>query len=361
MVGATVAAAEFLPIFLALPLGTVVDVVGPKVLTQIGIATLIVASIMRVVASGIPMLLAAQIMVGLSSLLVFLCIQSYVVLLSKPTEQARNFGIWSFTASSGMLVGPILGGGLAELALEWRGEGLFAYRTVFFASIVLSAISALTARALPVVVGQNPHRLSLYRISAEARNLLRNHYLAVGTWSSFALTLSSEIRRSFFPVYLASLTLPSYVIGLLFSAHSLASLLGRPYLGWLSQYFGSVRVLAGSLLLCVVGWGLIPLGRSAWAIFFLTVLAGLGGGIGSTITMVMIGAGSQPGLGMGLRQTANRSGNFLAPLAFGAAAGLMGLNASFFLAAGFALGGFVTVLAISRHSSLNVRNNQRPP
>jgi MFS family permease len=180
----------------------------------------------------------------------------------------------------------------------------------------------------------------------------------MGAWASLALMLNSGIRRSFFPVYAAvRLGLTPASIGLLMSAYAVASMAVRPFLGWMAKEWGTVRVLGVSLLLGAAAWALVPATDSIAFIFVLMILGGVGVGMGSPLTMVLTVEGVplyERGLGLGIRQAANRIADFASAPLYGAAAGMVGLPATFFVAAGFALAGLAGMLRIRARDETTV-------
>jgi MFS family permease len=97
---------------------------------------------------------------------------------------------------------------------------------------------------------------------------------------------------------------------------------------------------------------------SLWALLAVMVVAGAGIGIGSPMTMVLAVEGADAhtrGLGLGIRQTANRVADFVSPAVYGAVAAAVGVTSTFFIAAGFALGGLLAAVRIDRRRRVALR------
>lgn len=357
-VGVVIAAAEFLPMWLALSAGAFTDRAGPKLPLQIGAASLLIGSVLRVFAHDVSVLIVAQVVMGFSNLIGFLAAQSYISVISAQDEQAQHFGSWSFVTSFGQTVGPLAGGILASFFSRGESDLVAGYRAVFVLTIVLGVATLILGWLLPAVPGREEVRLSPTHTVKAAARLIALPTVAIGAWASLALMMNSGIRRSFFPVYAAvRLGLTPASIGLLMSAYAVASMAVRPFLGWMAKEWGTLRVLGISLLLGAAAWALVPATNSTGLIFMLMILGGVGIGMGSPLTMVLAVDGVplyERGLGLGIRQAANRIADFASAPLYGVVAGVLGLAATFFVAAGFALAGLAGMLRIGVRDNTTV-------
>lgn len=341
-IGAVVAASEFLPIFIAMHLGSLSDRLGPRLLVLLGAMLIVFCQGVRALADGVVLMIAIQVVTGISTLLVFLCAQNYVARVSRPQDQMTNFSNWALLSSVGQLIGPVLGGLVADAALRQHGDVLQSYRSVFWMTAVIAVGCSVAAWLLPNVAGANPEKINTRRMLREVATLIRVPRISMGTSASFSIILNSGLRRSFLPVYLVALGLSATQVGVIISAYSLFSIGGRVFVGLLTRRWGDAVPLAGALLLCALGWGLMPFVREMPAILALTALAGIGSGFATPVTMAMVALGAPPehqGLALGIRQTSNRLADFLSPPAYGLMVSLAGLASTFYLAAAFAIGG----------------------
>jgi MFS family permease len=341
-IGAVVAASEFLPIFIAMHLGSLSDRVGPRVLVLIGAVLLVVCQGVRALADGVFLMIAIQVVTGISTLLVFLCAQNYVARVSRPQDQMTNFSNWALLSSVGQLIGPVVGGMVADAALRQTGDVIMGYRAVFWVTAVMAVGCSVAAVLLPPVSGLSADKINTRRMLREAAALFRVPRISMGTSASFTIILNSGLRRSFLPVYLVALGLSATQIGIVISAYSLSAIGGRVFVGVTTRRWGDALPLAGALSLCALGWGLMPFFRDLPSILALTAISGIGSGFATPVTMAMVALGAPPerqGLALGIRQTSNRLADFLSPPAYGLVVGLAGLASTFYLAAAFALGG----------------------
>ncbi|MFK8850711.1 MFS transporter [Streptomyces sp. Ac-502] len=159
-----------------------------------------------------------------------------------------------------------------------------------------------------------------------ARRLADTARLSV-TWQASGLYAVAFGGYVAFSVYLPTYLKTGYVLGQADAANRMAGFVllavaMRPVGGWLSDRVGSVRVLAGSLAVVVVGAvvqsatpALAPVGTIA----FLAMAAALGAGSGATFALVaQLAPANKVGSVTGVVGAAGGLGGFIPPLVMGA-------------------------------------------
>ncbi|MEX2356030.1 MAG: MFS transporter, partial [Thermaerobacterales bacterium] len=370
IIGVVVAVSDFLPIFLSLWVGMLADRSGPRRLILAGAVLLAVSTAIRALVPDLGTLTLGQAVLGLSQLFFFLAAQSYVARLGTPEDRAHQFGMWTFAASAGMLAGPILGGSLVDALVRFDWSQVDAFRWTFAVSGTFAVFAAVLALRLKEVAREKaeperqlPDRQKGRGLVPQAAHLMDEPSVQAGAVTSFALALSISIRRSFYPIYLAGLGMSTSTVTILFSAHPLASMLVRPFLGPLTRWLGSGTLVIIGLVLVGVSWAMLPFSSTVLVLFFLASLGGVGNGIGSTVTMVMVTEGARPserGLALGIRQMMNRIGDTVAPPVFGLIAGAAGMAMSFWTAGAFALVGLLP-FALRRPRAASQDEEKRAP
>src|SRR5690606_989739 len=114
MVGFLVAIAYVLPLFLAMPVGTLVDRRGSRTIMLMGAGLMALAPVSIAVIPGLVAVGIGQVIAGLAHLLVGLATQSLVGSLSTGVRRERDFGWYTTFASAGQLVGPLAAGLLVD-------------------------------------------------------------------------------------------------------------------------------------------------------------------------------------------------------------------------------------------------------
>lgn len=349
-VGLIVGLADFAPMLLALSAGILSDTLGPQSLIFTGTVTLLVSTVLRAAIPTIVALGAAQVLMGLSALAFFLAAQSYVVQLARPEQRARFFGMWSFYQNIGSLTGPVAGGVLADLAIRSGLLPADAYRVAFLAAGVVMVPAVVMAWRLPRVNPGLSQRwnASLQGTTGKAWRLGREHpQVTLGAFISLSIQMSSAIRNSFFPVFLANLGFSTSVVSLFYSAQELSSTVVRPFFGALTRQFGIRRLMIIGLAASVIGWGAIPVIPTTVAILCFSLLAGVGKGLGVMTTSLMVAGGApsaQRGLALGIRQLANRFADGASPAVLGMVAAGFGVASTFVVSGLFAVVGLPILL-----------------
>lgn len=330
-IGVVVSAAFFFPFFLAIPVGSFVDRVGSKPLLLAGTALLAVAPWLVVWSPTLWALIALQVLAGLGQLIAVVAAQAVVASHGDGTKRERNFGWYGTFVSVGQLAGPVIAGVLVDVV---------SFRVAFGTAGGFAVLGALTFLVLPVVrpeKGAPGTRRRAFVPPRELLALLRLPTVQVSLWVSATVMLVLICHNSFLPAFLDDLAVPASVIGVVLSARSLASIVVRPFMARAIALLGGrfttfLVTIAGS----AVGVAGIALGGNLVVLMGASIVLGVSIGISQPLTMVgvveEVEAGGH-GVAFGLRITANRAVQFVAPLLLGVVAQLLGYAPMFLVAA----------------------------
>jgi len=261
-------------------------------------------------------------------------------------------GRLSFVIRIGQLAGPPLAGVTWDLTGAW---GSFILMSVwclggFFCALLLPPLSAAARGAAPT----NAHlksgklRALLPRWSdyATAFSLLSAPAVVIIVVLGAMMHVGNAVQSSFYVAWLKDMGIAGTAIGLLSPAGAVGaavfSLLTAPLTRYVSGFWITLFSLwAGVLFVCVT-----PLMGSYLALQIAMFLRSGMNGLAQplVITLVLRGAGrSNQGKAIGLRGTANRVASILAPLAMGAIAEAVGLEASFYVVGGLVSLGMIAI------------------
>jgi EmrB/QacA subfamily drug resistance transporter len=112
--------------------GALGDLYGRKRVFAIGIVVFSVASVLCGIAPTVGVLIAARVLQGIGGALLIPASLAIISAVIDPKRRGTAVGIWSMTSTLMVLVGPVLGGWLAE-------QGL--WRSIFFLNIPLAVIA----------------------------------------------------------------------------------------------------------------------------------------------------------------------------------------------------------------------------
>jgi MFS family permease len=360
-VGVVAASAAVLPLMLGIWMGAAVDRFGPRITSIGGALGLSTAALLLGSARSVAWLIAGNAIVGLANMMLIVSIQTSVAQLSSPNDRDRNFGYFAFWVSIGHLIGPLLGGFLADQ---------YSIRTAFFAAVGLSMLPGALAFTMPTSLRPMDERengISRAWSSGAYRSawqLTRRRDLQFLLIVGFGILFSWSIKTSFYPLYLESVGLSKSSIGLIFSLFGAAQMVVRPAIGLTTRRFGRERPLIGMMSLAAVAMMATPFLHSLGTLAIAAAMTGLALGFTQPVTMSMMAGNVDAhlrGLALGLRMTVNRLAELVSPILFGALVGLSGLGSAFFLSAlGFGLGILVTVRGGLGGAEAELRRIERP-
>lgn len=321
-IGAAVAAFALLAFVLSVPGGAAVDRLGPRRLLVAGfVVTACCGLAYRVVADSVLGLTFVQAVAGIATLLVWVSLQAAITHAGTGEFLRRQLVIFSTAWAAGSAVGPALGGWLFELA---GFSGITALLGVtggvgLAAALVLPRIGSVRdGREVAVLTG--------------ARSLLESGPLRLVLAASFVSLAAQTLRSSFYPLFLTGYGYGPREVGLVLTAIGVVSMVARLGLPALGRMFAITAVLRWSTWLAIVWLVTVPLMRSPVLIAIGVLMVGMSLGLHPPVTVELIAASTPSrlrGTAMGMRVMANRSGQLVAPLVFGAVALAAGPVAAF--------------------------------
>jgi len=122
-----------------LPFGRLADMLGRKKIFLAGIALFGVSSLFCMMSPSIGVLIAARVVQGVASAMVFGTSVSLITSALPPGERGRALGYNTATVYLGLSIGPVTGGFLTQTA---------SWRTIFLVVAVLAGVTWLYARRI---------------------------------------------------------------------------------------------------------------------------------------------------------------------------------------------------------------------
>jgi MFS family permease len=346
IIGLIVSSNTLMPLLLALPMGIAADRLSTRWITRISAAVMVASYVLVVASESLELLVVALTAVGVADVGLIVAAQTYVAKMSTDRDRDRNFSQFAAWVSVGSLIGPILGGVLAD---QW------GFRAAFWCSLSLAAV--VFALSWLLAAPKPPHGTAAEMAHADAPSLrdvgalVRDPGVGFVLLTSGLLIVATSVRHSFFPLYLKTLGMSTTLIGVILSCYSLFQIAARPVMEHAIRRLRHVGVLAAALATVITGIAVTPWLSSFWPLVFAFSLVGVGTGFTQPLTMSLISgratAGTR-GLAIGLRQVVNQIAQITGPPLLGMVAGLLGLRAVFHVAAVIAAFGFVWLLRLAR-------------
>jgi len=332
-IGLLMSAQAILPVFLAIPLGGLIDRIGPRRAVLAGSALGTGSGAMLMTGyyhEWLAPVMLSQIVNGIGAMLVWSALQAAASVTARTIDGGAKkndlLSQFSFVASLAQLAGPAAGGMLSDAG---------GYSAVFLVFGLLNAAGVLMALRLPRE-GKGKRRevsFRFWRSYADGYRLMRdNRAYAAAIGLNAVLFVLVDVRSTFVPLFLAEQRFTHASIGAALAAAAAASMLIRPFVGRLLDRLGYRAIMAASILSGGAFMLLLSAGLPFWATAAIMFGWGLCTGVNQPMAMIMVSSSlddRNQGMGMSIRSMANRTVSGLNPLVFGGISGIVGLPVAF--------------------------------
>lgn len=335
VIGVLTASLSVLPMLLAVRTGALIDGLGPRTGMLASALLLTLAPLPVLLRPGVPALFVTEVLLGLANLLAVVAAQTYTATLGSAESHEGDFGWYATYVGAGQIAGPLLAGVLAQ----WYG-----YPAAFAAAAGVAAAGLALSAPLPDLRAPRRPEAATRRSGQvagtfeRALSLLSDDGVRLAVVFTFSIALAQSVFLSFFPVILQAAGMAAGLIGTLISVRALVSTVLRPFLPTLVGWLGNRRnALVAMVALLAAGSGGIGLHQSALMALLVSVVIGIGWGLAPPLSIVMVIAGAaetELGFALGVRFTVNRLAQLVGPLAIGAVAGVLSLQAGFLASGG---------------------------
>ncbi len=332
MIGISLGAYTFLPLFLSIPGGALIDRLGARrVIVAFGVVIVCLTPLYPLM-TWIPALIALQMVVGLSTSMGWISTQALVGqrMRGHPTYAGRL----AFVVRLGTLMGPPTVGLIWDLTGEW---GAFAFMTLWTSGVLLG-VALLPRSEDEPAGGRGTFRVADFRPRfasyREAIGLLSIAPILLVVMISVLRQSGQGIQSSFYVVYLESIGLSGTAIGSLTSAFLVVGAFGALATGPLTRVFNPFWLLMVTVALSILFIAITPL-ISAYILLLAAIIA-RGAALG-TVQPLMLSIIAQAarsgdqGKAVGLRATANRFAMTVIPVIMGAVVQVTGITGAFLL------------------------------
>ena len=345
LVGMVLGSRHFLPLFLSIHGGALMDRLGGRRVMMFFAVIAIVVPLVYPAAPWIWAVLVLQMIAGLSDSMGWLGAQT---LIGQHMRGSTVYtGRLSFSCRFGhLLAPPAIGWVWDTFGSNWAFAGLSIWGCGMLVCALLLPPAATEAHDAPQVRRQANFRtrdILPRRIDyIDAFRLLSVPAIAVVVMASMLSHVGASVQSSFYVVYLGGKGFTGTEIGSLLSAASVAAAFGALISDRLARRIKPYWLMMGAILSGVLAIAITPLLGTLYA---LTIAAAVRGGAnGASQPMVIstvlraVGPATR-GKAAGMRGTMNRLASIAAPVVMGALAEFAGIEASFYI-----VGAIATVL-----------------
>jgi len=316
------------PVVLALHFGKWVGRMGEAKFIIYGTLAMLVTSAALMFANSITLLALAAGAAGLAHLACMVGGQSMVALRAPRESYDRYFGFYTFSASVGHMLGPIV----AAIVAGSNGNLPKSTSNAFLLGVVLTILALI-----PVIRWRNERPTVVAQQSSEgtyktAINLVKRPGILVAIYISLAISSVADVLVVFLPLFGTENNFSPYAVGAILAIRAGTTMLSRFFLGRLSDRFTTFQLLWWSTVISVISCAAMAFARTPLTLGLIVFVAGFSLGIGQPLTMSLVSQkteSNERALAVSARLMGNRIGQFLVPAAAGIAAAASGAGAVF--------------------------------
>jgi len=316
------------PVVLALHFGKWVGRMGEAKFIIYGTLAMLVTSAALMFANSITLLALAAGAAGLAHLACMVGGQSMVALRAPRESYDRYFGFYTFSASVGHMLGPIV----AAIVAGSNGNLPKSTSNAFLLGVVLTILALI-----PVIRWRNERPTVVAQQSSEgtyktAINLVKRPGILAAIYISLAISSVADVLVVFLPLFGTENNFSPYAVGAILAIRAGTTMLSRFFLGRLSDRFTTFQLLWWSTVISVISCAAMAFARTPLTLGLIVFVAGFSLGIGQPLTMSLVSQkteSNERALAVSARLMGNRIGQFLVPAAAGIAAAASGAGAVF--------------------------------
>lgn len=304
------------PLVLAVPSGAVTDRVGERAMALLGSCFVLASALLLALAGhSLPALVGGSVLLGIGHLCSVIGQQTWVANRAHGPGSDTAFGRYTFAASLGQAIGPVL-------IVLFGGQREIPDTQVIFTFACAGGLALIAVSAVITPSPRDASRDATAERGGTAR-LLRLPGLFKALLTSCVVLAAVDITLVYLPALGTERGITAGTVGALLALRGIASMGSRLFLGRLVARLGRRRLLVLCTMVSAtfMAAAALPLGTPALAVC--VALAGFGLGVGQPLTMSWLADAAPPGArgrAMSLRLVGNRAGQVVIPSAAGALA-----------------------------------------
>lgn len=321
-IGMLAAGFSVIPVCFSWAAGRWSDRFGARWLLLIGVGGASAGMLVPYFAPGLPAILIAGVLSGLSMSFCNVCLQNLVGILSTPENRTQNFGNYTLANSLSAFTGPLIAG----FSIDHAGLANTCLVVLALATVPLTML-IVRGKALP-----------RGRRQSRATGDLWHAVSAPGVWRVLAISsvgqTGTDLFQFYMPVYAHEVGMSASAIGIVLAAYAAAAFVVRYLLPRLISRLGEETVLRCAFAMSGLSVLLVPFCKSVAVLALISLLIGLSLGLMGPVTMMLMFSQStegRSGEALGLRLTADNLTRLTGPVLFGMVASAAGLAAVFWL------------------------------
>ncbi|WP_086107364.1 multidrug efflux MFS transporter NorA [Staphylococcus aureus] len=321
--------------------GTLADKLGKKLIICIGLILFSVSEFMFAVGHNFSVLMLSRVIGGMSAGMVMPGVTGLIADISPSHQKAKNFGYMSAIINSGFILGPGIGGFMAEVShrMPFYFAGALGILAFIMSIVLIHDPKKSTTSGFQKL---EPQLLTKINWKVFITPVILTLVLSFGLSAFETLySLYTADKVNYSPKDISIAITGGGIFGALFQIY---------FFDKFMKYFSELTFIAWSLLYSVVVLILLVFANDYWSIMLISFVVFIGFDmIRPAITNYFSNiAGERQGFAGGLNSTFTSMGNFIGPLIAGALFDVH-IEAPIYMAIGVSLAGVVIVLIEKQH------------
>ncbi|MGM9951233.1 MAG: MFS transporter [Lysinibacillus sp.] len=313
------------PLLIAVHIGRYVDMYGEKGPILFGTAGLLLATFLPFLWASVWALFLSQFLLGMSQIFAIVALQNGVGSAASADNRDKAIGLFSLFSSSGMLIGPLISGGVADYVS-------------YAAAFVVLAIAPLLGVVLAIFM--KDEKGTMGKVAEETKVpfslLIRQRNIRNTILAGMIILSALDIFYVYFPLYGESIGLSASKIGFLLAVMAGANMVARFYIEVLLKHLGRVKALSLCMFIGAVAYALVGFTSQFYLLLLYVVVIGCCLGVTQPISVILtynLAPKNQTAEVLGIRLASNRLAQTLLPFVFANMSTLWGLGTIFWLKA----------------------------
>jgi len=326
-IGLVAALYALFPVLLALQFGSLVGKIGEGKFIIAGTISMALTGLALVFANSVLTLAIATAFAGVSHLACMVGGQSMVALRAPRENYDKYFGYYTFSASLGHLVGPLV----AALVAGSNGTLPKSTSSAFLLGFALCVIALI-----PVIKWRNDKPSVVAKTDegtySAAFALMKKPGIFAAIYVSLAISSAADVLVVFLPLFGTENNFSPYAIGIILAIRAGTTMISRFFLGRLSERFTTYQLLMSSTIISVIACAAMAFAKTPYSLGAIVFIAGFSLGIGQPLTMSLVSqktVAQERALAVSARLMGNRFGQFIVPASAGAIAASAGASGVF--------------------------------
>ncbi len=353
LIGVVIAARHIGTMIFDVPAGILVTRLGLRRTMLGGVILFGIAAVWAGISPNVTSLIAARLLAGVSFALWSISRHTYIASAVPIDVRGRALSLFGGISRIATILGPLLGGVLAEYV---------GIRVPFFAQAAVAVLTLVVVLATTKNMTEPARSKARHNVFAELGTVVKRHRRDFATAGVAAVSLQflRAGREFLIPVWGGELGLGEAKIGYIATASFAIDSMLFPIVGYSMDKWGRKSTGLPAFVVLALAIALIPLTGSFGALLAVGLLAGLGNGLSSGFVLIMgtdLSPKENPGEFLGVWRLISDTGGASGPIAIGGIAQIVTLGVASLATAG--VGVFGTLMLIFVVKETMTRTSRR--